>query len=28
VNVGFSYAGITLNVSDWVGDDSYKNIEI
>lgn len=28
VRVGFSSAGITVNVLDWEGDDSYKNIEI
>ncbi len=28
VKVGFTYAGVTIQVSDWVGDDHYKNIEI
>lgn len=28
VSVGFASAGITINVEDWEGNDSYKNIEI
>ena len=28
VSVGFASVGMTVNVQDWEGDDSYKNIEI
>ena len=28
VSVGFASMGVTVNVQDWEGDDSYKNIEI